>query len=256
MRTKTDKSDDDKNVSGVNKKRYVGKVCYIFWGLFFACAVVFIVWVAKDKYKAKDDSDSLLSKKIIDLPKSSCPVQDLVGDRYCDDKANIPECDFDAKDCCELENDRSLCDNCSCITNQIERDGYIEEHCNPDYIWFDIGDGICDLNLNQAKHFFDAGDCCLPIEDLTCRTKQHASSYYNYEACPENPCIMSNNFCIIEELGDGKCQDHNNSPFCNYDLGDCCLIKMLEETCCTCACSQPLDTFDWKDLYANTSYSG
>ena len=248
---------DDKDVSGRNKERYVCKICYVFWGLFFACAIVFVIWVAKNSYKEKDGSDTLTTKKVNDLSKDSCPVSGLVGDGFCDDKANIPECEYDAKDCCKLENDRSLCENCSCITNQMERDKYIEEHCKPDFIWFDIGDGSCDLNLNKAEHFFDAGDCCLPIEDLVCRTKDHPqkSTNYNYQECPENPCIISNNFCILEELGDGKCQDHNNGPFCNYDLGDCCLkTKLFDNTCCTCSCSQSLGTFDWTNYYTNTIF--
>ena len=58
------------------------------------------------------------------------------------------------------------------------------------------------------------------------------------QPCPENPCIKSNNFCIPEELGDGICQDHNNGPYCNYDMGDCCLVGRNVEECCNCNCKQ------------------
>ena len=44
-------------------------------------------------------------------------------------------------------------------------------------------------------------------------------------------------FCIPEELGDGICQDHNNGPYCDNDLGDCCLVQQaVYEECCNCGC--------------------
>ena len=63
------------------------------------------------------------------------------------------------------------------------------------------------------------------------------------QLCPENPCIKSDNFCITEELGDGICQDYNNGPFCNYDMGDCCLVGRNVDHCCTCHCKQTGE--DW-----------
>ena len=73
-----------------------------------------------------------------------------------------------------------------------------------------------------------------------------------YTKCSENPCIKSDIFCIPEEKGDGICQDYNNAPFCDYDLGDCCktfdqweeynlyLENMHNTTrfseCCDCIC--------------------
>ena len=77
------------------------------------------------------------------------------------------------------------------------------------------GNGKCDLNLNNVENFFDAGDCCLPeFEEF---------------------CIKSNLLCDEETLGDGICQDFNNGPLCNYDLGDCCVISQQND-CCFCFC--------------------
>ena len=116
------------------------------------------------------------------------------------------------------------------------------------------GDGYCDLNHNNAENFFDVGDCCL--EDLQCRLKFFNFTNFIPRFCPENTCIKSNTFCILEELGDGICQDHNNGPFCDYDLGDCCLAgceggqwqtfclgspKNTTE-CCDCLCKHHFDT--------------
>ena len=65
--------------------------------------------------------------------------------------------------------------------------------------------------------------------------------------CPENPCIKSNVHCIPHELGDGVCQDHNNGPFCDYDIGDCCLANRFEVSeCWPCFCQN-----GQKDLFNN-----
>ena len=46
---------------------------------------------------------------------------------------------------------------------------------------------------------------------------------------------MSNLFCVEEKLGDGICQDFNNGPLCNYDLGDCCSRNLINKSeCCYC----------------------
>ena len=54
--------------------------------------------------------------------------------------------------------------------------------------------------------------------------------------CAEDICIQSNIFCIKEEFGDGICQGHNNGPYCDHDLGDCCLGTESSQTNCTCNC--------------------
>ena len=44
--------------------------------------------------------------------------------------------------------------------------------------------------------------------------------------------------CNKNELGDGICQDYNNGPICDYDLGDCCTRFLPNEydVCCNCWC--------------------
>ena len=58
----------------------------------------------------------------------SCPVWDLVGDNYCDDEANIAECGYDLKDCCEIESDRSTCKDCLCYIPE-DKEIMLEEQC-------------------------------------------------------------------------------------------------------------------------------
>ena len=51
--------------------------------------------------------------------------------------------------------------------------------------------------------------------------------------------VTKNNLvCNENELGDGICQDYNNGPLCDYDLGDCCLRFLPNENdeCCFCFC--------------------
>ena len=225
------------------KKSYLFKVCFVFHGLTFAFVFVFIFWTKLNKTSsdfAIPPPSTLGSKD-----NTTCPVWSLVGDGYCDDEANLPECGYDFNDCCEAENDRSLCQNCSCILSSAERQVIKDKKCGSHN--FNLGDGICDLAYNKAENFFDVGDCCLTIQDLMCRQEIIYPGNYvtsNYVTCPDNLCIESNNFCIPEQLGDGICQDHNNGPFCDFDLGDCCLNLSLgnpndeqeNPDCCSCSC--------------------
>ena len=188
-------------------------------------------------------------------PDDTCNVWQLVGDGYCDDEANIAQCGYDLYDCCKLENDRTLCQNCTCIQPEEKvqniHKGYCELLGEQWGLWNHefIGDGNCHLQYNKAEFYFDIGDCCLSDEDLSCFEETFAKvpigpKTFAEIPCPENPCILSNTFCIEEELGDGICQDYNNGPLCDYDMGDCCNfgysanfeIWYKFEDCCTCTC--------------------
>ena len=149
----------------------------------------------------------------------------------------ISLCDFDAEDCCFMDNDRSQCTNCTCFVSTAKIHLYQEQNCqNALNLYFFLGDAICDLSYNTAEYFFDIGDCCQ--DDIFACTEQ--TFLYTVldsmsEECPHDSCIESNNYCIADELGDGICQDHNNGPHCDYDLGDCCASDEQEQ-CCYCAC--------------------
>ena len=239
-----------------NKSKVWKKVQYIgFASISVFCAFfVMIIWLINrnDLNEAKEARNETASTS------NSCPFWELAGDGYCDDETNIPECGYDYDDCCQLENDRSLCTNCTCHLTEDEAQLFRNQSCidnsqlDQHLVYFDaffpelspkvggpgshhLGNRVCDLNFNQDKYFFDIGDCCLDKE-IKCRFGA------NYIECPQDTCIQSNNFCIAEELGDGLCQDHNNGPFCDYDLGDCCstnnhhLEKSELKDCCACFC--------------------
>ena len=40
--------------------------------------------------------------------------KELVGDGYCDDHLNIPECLYDGYDCCDINSNFNLCSYCIC----------------------------------------------------------------------------------------------------------------------------------------------
>ena len=226
-------------------KSYLSRVCYAFLGLTIAFVLVFIFWTNKrSNPEFAVPPPSTLDTK----DNNTCPVWSLVGDGYCDDEANIAECGHDLNDCCQVENDRSLCQNCSCVLSSEERQVIKEKACKKEEYNYHLGDGICDHAYNKAENFFDVGDCCLTFQDhqyLTCRQEINDglihTQQYGFFPCFGNLCIESNNFCIPDQLGDGICQDHNNGPFCDYDLGDCCLnlsfgYKVEKHGCCSCTC--------------------
>ena len=172
----------------------------------------------------------------------TCQLSQFQGDGFCDDEVNTPECYFDIGDCCSQESDKTLCTNCTC--QAPENDYTIIGNCSDDQHdkWQRIGNGICNLDLNNAGDFFDAGDCCL--NETKCQEYvqgpegwrgQPTAEMVEYD-CPEHACIKSTNYCIAELLGDGICHDQNNSPYCDYDLGDCCILHKVLDFCCTCFC--------------------
>ncbi len=60
---------------------------------------------------------------------ATCPHENEIGDGFCDDKANTPQCQFDLEDCCKPRklskpNAHEFCSNCTCIdqnTNDTNR---------------------------------------------------------------------------------------------------------------------------------------
>ena len=192
--------------------------------------------------------DEIGTTQTVNSNYSNCQVWDIAGDGFCDDEANTVECGYDFNDCCQIGNDRTLCEDCFCFASEDERVLIQEKHferCSMKIYQHHLGNELCDLNRNNEDHFFDAGDCCL--EDVSCQVSFFNITDEIQKYCPENPCIKSNIFCVQEELGNGRCEDYNNGPYCDYDLGDCCLscgssVQLLSEEsdggCCECSCKQ------------------
>ena len=119
----------------------------------FAVMIIwYTVWL-KDNESPIDHVDTSVNASISDL---SCQVWDIVGDGYCDDEANIPECGYDFRDCCNLENDRSLCTDCNCFLSGEDLVSYKDESCKicGTCGWYDyhIGDGYCNPGNCRFGH--------------------------------------------------------------------------------------------------------
>ena len=120
------------------------------------CAfTVMIIWYTVRSSKKKGPTDEV-NGAVNDMINSnlSCQHWELAGDGYCDDEANVPDCGYDFNDCCETENDRSLCQNCTCYLSQNKTEKYKESNCQD---WIDLlhlGDGNCDINYNTEEYFF------------------------------------------------------------------------------------------------------
>ena len=74
----------------------------------------------------------------------------MIGDGYCNDESNNPECVYDGGDCCGSCINTDYCTYCTCI-------GDVTGNGVPNAL---VGDGHCDDEMNTAECNFDGGDCC------------------------------------------------------------------------------------------------
>ena len=219
----------------MEKKRL--KKVLLFSLLSVLCATFVMVYYTIERAMVNETEVYILSENKTEI---GCPFWDITNDGYCDDEANIEECNYDYGDCCNFQNDFSFCQDCICKTNFNAT-----QNCNSvGQYEARAGDGICDLGNNNVANFFDHGDCCLG-HNTTCEiliSEENFRGIINYYTkkidCPNNVCVKSDNYCIKDQIGDGICQDHNNSPFCDYDQGDCCLPVRVLDFCCDCICRQ------------------
>ena len=125
-----------------------------------------------------------------------------MGDGTCHESNNKPMCDYDGWDCLK-----------DCHLPQA------------------IGDGFCDTLTNNEQCVYDGGDCCIE-EGID----------YMFTFSMFNNCIPDCKFlgylmiqcirlilsdpCMMFHMGDGKCDQINNVPECQYDGLDC-----LETSC-------------------------
>ena len=82
----------------------------------------------------------------------------LVGNGFCNDETNIPECNYDGGDCCGPCIDLEYCSECACFGGMLT-DGIT----NPL-----IGNGICNDAMNNETCSYDGGDCCVNINTANC----------------------------------------------------------------------------------------
>ena len=78
-------------------------------------------------------------------PSTWSPYLEYIGDGFCNDVTNIPECRYDGGDCCGDNINTAYCSACQCL--------------GCPWSWR-IGDGFCNDITNTPECSYDGGDCC------------------------------------------------------------------------------------------------
>ena len=137
-------------------------------------------------------SNSKISKRLI-VYITDCEEK-YIGDGIFDDIYNTPDCEFDGGDCCTSESDmislscwKCVCHNETTYTSSTPMEYETERPtvCKLDDYYMDvdyddIGDGICDENLNHEVCNYDGGDCCFGIKGVgcwMCKCKEESMSF-------------------------------------------------------------------------------
>eukprot|EP00903_Cladosiphon_okamuranus_P014618 g13556.t1 len=194
-----------------------------------------------------------------------------IGNGYCDDYNNTPECAYDGGDCCSCTcdpagpgaGDDDACQyGFACIdpsapcVNDDDITIDMLDACN----WVvGIGNGYCDLEMNTPECNYDGGDCC----ECTCEVENgDDESGGRFSGCNEFACVDPEASCVDDDLitvdmiencgyvlgiGNGYCDRENNNELCAYDGGDCCSCTCTYEWDDDYACSQEGSGFDCRD---------
>lgn len=142
-----------------------------------------------------------------------------IGNRYCDNINNNPECDYDGGDCCY----------CTCVDEEFPCGHESEYDCLDPSADCDvnacqgpinfIGDGDCDEPNYNPECDYDGGDCC----PCTCVDGDYPCGRLGYNwKDPVAQCDVVGCEGHVEVIGDGECNSENNTSGCQYDGGDCC----------------------------------
>ena len=143
----------------------------------------------------------------------SCDSIALVGNGFCNDETNNPDCNYDGGDGCVVNANTNACSECVC---------HLIETCAAGYHPL-VGNGFCNDDTNIAECDYDGGDCCgYNI------TSEHCTecTCFNQETCLAG---------VHPLVGDGVCNDGKNIALCNYDGGDCC-VNVNTDSCSDCNC--------------------
>ena len=190
----------------------------------------------------------------------------MVGNGFCNDETNNPDCNYDGGDCCVVNANTESCSECFC---------HLIETCAAGYHSL-VGNGFCNDDTNIAECDYDGGDCCGCVvteycEDCACLGNITSSEItnpfvgnslcndelnnlncnydggdccgynINSEHCTECTCFHQET-CLAGVthafIGDGVCNDETNKAECDYDGGDCCGYNITSEHCTDCTCFQ------------------
>ena len=68
--------------------------------------------------RGEDDPSTKVLEEKLRLNESGCQYWHLTNDQVCDDEAT-KECYFDMDDCCDYQNDFTLCQDCFCYDYRL-----------------------------------------------------------------------------------------------------------------------------------------
>ena len=137
----------------------------------------------------------------------------MVGNGFCNDETNNPDCNYDGGDCCVGNANTNPCSECVC---------HLIETCAAGYHPL-VGNGFCNDDANIAECDYDGGDCCgYNI------TSEHCTECICFH---QETCLAG----IHPLVGNGFCNDDTNIAECNYDGGDCC-VNVNTDSCYDCNC--------------------
>ena len=145
----------------------------------------------------------------------ACENSQDVGNGYCNDYNNIPECNYDGGDCCGICVNKEYCSTCACLDTGGLGNGMANSF---------IGNGYCDDGFNHAECMFDGLDCCGPNVN---------TDYCTLCECIEGSCLTQG------WIANGYCDDINNNEACTFDGGDCCGPNVNTQYCTNCSCLDP-----------------
>ena len=82
----------------------------------------------------------------------------MVGNGFCNDETNSPDCNYDGGDCCVVNANTNSCSECVC---------HLIETCAAGYHPL-VGNGFCNDDTNIAECDYDGGDCCVNVNTDSC----------------------------------------------------------------------------------------
>ena len=169
-----------------------------------------------------------------------CANVALVGNGFCNDETNNPDCNYDGGDCCVVNANTTACSECVC---------HLIETCAAGYHPL-VGNGFCNDDTNIAECDYDGGDCCGCVitehcEDCACLSgvlddeitnPLVGDGVCNYETNNAECSYDGGDCCSSPNMvGDAICNDETNHLGCNYDGGDCC-VNVNTDSCSECNC--------------------